>query len=136
MMKKLFPVALLLLFLGLANTVVAQTPAKPAPKQAATVKKMAEEEKINRLILYVASLDGATFIRNGDEHKAKEAAEHLQMKRKKAGSKVKTAREFIDKIASESYLSGEPYKIRMKDGKTYNSKDILLKELNRLEQLK
>jgi uncharacterized protein (DUF2147 family) len=135
-MKKLFPAALTLLFLGFMPVAFAQTPAKPAPKLVAAAKKMPEEEKINRLIKYVSGLEGATFIRNGEEHSAKDAAEHLQLKRRKAGSKVRTAREFIDELASESSLSGKAYQIRMKDGKTYSSREVLMKELNRIEQQK
>ena len=110
--------------------------AKTKTTATAAAYSIPEEEKINLLIKYVAGLQGATFIRNGDEYAAKTAAEHLQMKRKKAGSRIKTAREFIDGLASESYLSGEAYKIRMKDGKTYYSRDVLMKELQRLENTK
>ena len=97
--------------------------------------KLTEEQKINHLIKYVAGLEGASFIRNGDSYSAKDAAEHLQMKRRKAGDRVKTARDFIDGLASESYLSGKAYQIKLKDGKVYNSRDVLMKELTRIERL-
>src|SRR5687768_15291270 len=112
-MKKIVAlITLIMLSLG----AFAQKPAVPNAKPAAApVKKMPEEEKINLLIKYIANLQGATFIRNGDEYPAKDAAEHLQMKRRKAGSRVKTARDFIDGLASESYISGKTYQIRFKD---------------------
>src|SRR5688572_14016207 len=133
-MKKLAFILLLWGCLMTAESTLAQN-TKTAVSKPSTAKNLPEEEKINRLIKYVAGLQGAMFIRNGDEYSAKDAAEHLQMKRKKAGNRVKTAREFIDGLASESYISGEPYKIRMKDGKTYNSRDVLMKELQRIEKI-
>jgi len=138
-MKTRFNLLLALFIFTTISTSLAQSKTKTKTKTTvpahANATKLTEEQKINLLIKYVAGLEGATFIRNGDAHAAKDAAEHLQMKRRKAGSKVKTAREFIDGLASESYLSGEPYQIKMKDGKVYPSRDILLKELARIEKL-
>lgn len=92
-----------------------------------------EEQKIEKLIAYVEKSD-ALFIRNGTEYSAKDAAEHLRMKRKKAGSKVKTAKDFIDLIASKSYMSGEPYKMKFKSGAIINTRDMLYNELRKLEK--
>jgi hypothetical protein len=91
-----------------------------------------EEEKINKLILYIEK-SNAVFIRNGNEYEAKEAAEHLRMKRKKAGNKVKTAKNFIDLIASKSYMSGEAYKMKFSNGSIINTRDMLYNELRKLE---
>jgi len=128
----------ILLFLAVSfcignSYVQAQAVAKPQHNTQAS-RKLTEQQKIDALIRYVAGLQGATFIRNGSEYAAKDAAEHLELKRKKAGDRVKTARDFIDGLATESYLSGKPYQIRMKDGKTYSSREVLLKELARLEK--
>lgn len=131
-MKKILFLLAFFSFTGSA-TVFAQTSTKSQPTVAGG-RKLNEEQKINALIKYVAGLQGATFIRNGSEYPAKDAADHLEMKRRKAGDRVKTAREFIDGLATESYLSGKPYQIRMKDGKTYSSRDVLMKELTRLEK--
>jgi hypothetical protein len=46
---------------------------------------------------------------------------------------VKTARDFIDKVASASGTSGKPYLIRFKDGRQTKSRDFLLAELRKLE---
>jgi hypothetical protein len=136
-MKRVLILGFVLVSLSLNQDVLAQGKTKAAPKPGtATTKKLSEAEKIDHLINYVKNLQGATFIRNGDEYPAKEAAEHLQMKRRKAGSRVKTAREFIDGLASESYISGEEYQIKMKDGKTYKSRDVLTRELERIEKQK
>ena len=92
--------------------------AGPVAAAAATAPKaMTEEQKIQALIEHVRGLgDRAVMIRNGSEHSAKEAAEHMAAKRKRAGDKVKTAREFITLCAAKSSATGKPYQIRFKDG--------------------
>lgn len=93
-----------------------------------------EAQKIDHLIAYVASLNNAIFIRNGSEHSAREASEHLQMKREKAGKRITTANDFIERVASASSLTGKPYQIRLADGKTYNCETVLKVELKKLEE--
>ncbi|MCA0426345.1 MAG: DUF5329 domain-containing protein [Bacteroidetes bacterium] len=93
---------------------------------------LTEEQKINELINYVEK-SNAMFIRNGSEYASKDAADHLRMKRKKAGSRIKTAREFVNEIASKSSMTGEAYKIRFKNGKELLVKDVLLLELKKIE---
>jgi hypothetical protein len=56
------------------------------------------------------------------------------MKRKKAGNKVKTAKDFIDQIASKSSMSGEAYKMKFKNGSILNTRDILYVELRKIER--
>jgi hypothetical protein len=58
------------------------------------------------------------FIRNDDEHDGKSAAEHLRRKLKSAGDKVKTFDQFIEHIATRSSMSGDPYLVKLGDGKT------------------
>jgi hypothetical protein len=48
-------------------------------------------------------------------------------------SEIKTALDFIDKVATMSGTSGEPYLIRFSDGSEVKSKDFLLAELRKLE---
>ena len=96
-------------------------------------QSISEEQKIEKLINYIEKSE-ALFIRNGTEYPAKEAAEHLRMKRKKAGNKVKTAKDFIDIIASKSYMSGEAYKMKFKNGSTINTRDMLYNELRKIEK--
>jgi hypothetical protein len=57
------------------------------------------------------------------------------MKREKTGNKVKTAKDFIVKVASKSYFSGKPYQIRWQNGKIQNVEGLLLAELERIEIL-
>jgi hypothetical protein len=95
-----------------------------------------EQQKIDFLISVIRNLKGATFIRNGSEHTPQEAADHLQMKREKAGSRLQTAQDFIDKIATKSSLSRERYMIRFANGKMYPCQMVLNNELRKLEDKK
>ena len=97
-------------------------------------QSISEEQKIEKLIKYVEKSD-AIFIRNGSEYPAKEAADHLRMKRKKAGNKVKTAKDFINMIASKSYMSGKAYQMKFKNGATINTRDMLYNELRKIDKL-
>ena len=92
-----------------------------------------EAQKIEALIQAVADLQGAAFLRNGTEHTPKEAAEHLRLKWKNAGGRVKSAPDFIRYCASESSMSRRPYEIRLKGGRTVLARDWLWTELKRME---
>lgn len=91
-----------------------------------------DNQKIDHLITYISKLNDAVFIRNESEHSAKDAAAHLQMKREKAGKRIKTVEDFIVKLASKSSMSGEPYMIRFKNGKEFSCEMVLRLELKRL----
>lgn len=97
------------------------------------VKPLTEEQKIKSLIAAVRELKDATFIRNGDEHDCAAAAEHMQRKWKAGRKQIKTARDFIRLAASASSRSGEPYRIRFKDGTERTSEEFLTAELDKLE---
>lgn len=96
-----------------------------------------EQEKINYLLEEVEKSE-ATFIRNGEEHPARKAKEHLEHKMKMAkkmfwffGPERKiSVKEFIEKIATSSSTTGEIYKIRLKSGETVPTGDWLKKKLN------
>jgi hypothetical protein len=89
-----------------------------------------EKKKIEFLLSSVENLKGAKFIRNGSEYNdGKAAAEHLRMKLKTAGSRVKTADDFIRLCASQSYLTGRPYMIRLSNGKTIKSEEYFREKL-------
>ncbi|HQI81116.1 MAG TPA: DUF5329 family protein, partial [Deltaproteobacteria bacterium] len=83
---------------------------------AAFARDAGEQDRIEFLIYSVENLKGALFIRNGAPHDGKEAADHLRMKLQKAGSRVKTADDFIRLCASASSMTGRPYMIRLPDG--------------------
>ena len=70
---------------------------------------------IDYLLGYIARTD-CRFIRGGKEYGGKEAADHLRSKLSHAGARVQTAEQFIDGLASKSYLTGEPYSIKTNNG--------------------
>jgi hypothetical protein len=94
---------------------------------------MTEEQKIEAMIHSIEVLPGAQFIRNGSTYDGKSAADHLRSKRNYAGSRIKTAEDFIQGIASRSSMSGKPYEVRFADGRTENSEVYFHDELKRLE---
>lgn len=103
----------------------------PLPLEARPA--LTEPEKIERLIQYIGQLQGAVFIRNGTEHTAPDAAEHLRLKLKKAGNRIKTAGEFIELCATRSSRSGEVYRIKFADGTTRPAGEVLREHLRGLE---
>ena len=68
-------------------------------------------EEIDFLLDTVAA-SGCTFIRNGSEHDADAARDHLALKRRRGSRYFDSADEFIERIASKSSWSGKPYRIR------------------------
>ena len=122
------------LVVGLLSAgVAAATPA--AVNSGSSLRKaLTEKQKVDRLLEFIRSLKDATFIRNGSEHNCEDAAKHLQAKWEKHQSKISTAEEFIESLASASGMTGEPYKIRFADGTTVTTKEVLMQELKRLEQ--
>jgi hypothetical protein len=93
-----------------------------------------ERAAIEQLIRHVGSLEGAVFIRNGEEHSPAAAAEHLRRKWEAAGDEIATADAFIDQLASKSSVSGEPYIIRLKDGTETPAGEYLRRRLADFKQ--
>ena len=100
---------------------------------AAASEPANETQKIEALIQNVRDSKDATFIRNGSAYNSKSAAIFLRRKWQANQSAVKTARDFIDKVASFSGTSGKPYLIRFKDGREVHSRDFLLARLKSVE---
>jgi hypothetical protein len=97
---------------------------------AVSAQENIEKKKIEFLLSSVENLKGAVFIRNGSEHSdGKAAAAHLRMKLKTAGGRVKTADDFIRLCASQSFLTGKPYMIRLPNGKTIKSEEYFREKL-------
>lgn len=93
------------------------------------------EAEISHLLDYVEH-SGAKFIRSGKEYSGREGAEHLRSKLQKAGGRVKTADDFIEGIASKSYLTGESYQVKLADGTTKPAGPWLREELARFRKKK
>lgn len=88
--------------------------------------------EVNFLLGYVEG-SGCEFYRNGTWHDSKAAQEHLRDKYKYlvARNLVNTATDFIERAATESSFSGQPYKVRCNDGATVTSNQWLRNELAR-----
>jgi hypothetical protein len=94
----------------------------------------AESEKraIEALIASVSQLSDATFVRNGESYPASTAARFLREKWQSRQSEVRSADEFIDRIASFSSTTSQPYLIRFADGRELSSAEYLRAELAKL----
>ncbi len=101
---------------------------------AAEDKPTTEKQKIEALIKHVEELKDTKFVRNGQEYDGKAAARFLRGKWDANDSKIKTAKDFIEKSASQSSTSGKPYMIKFKDGRETKSGEYLLAELKKLEK--
>jgi hypothetical protein len=84
-----------------------------------------EQRKIEYLIGAIADLQDATFIRNGGEYNAREAADHLRVKLQYAGNRIVTAEDFIVYCATGSSVSGQKYRIKFADGRLVDSAEFL-----------
>ena len=85
----------------------------------------AQSARIEYLIATIESLPNAQFIRNDTSYDGKTAADHLRLKLRNAGSRVRSAEDFIRYCASQSSISGMPYLIRFSDGRVTSSGDYL-----------
>jgi hypothetical protein len=68
--------------------------------------------EIDYLLRFIEKSE-VTFVRAGKEHTSKEAAAHMKDKLSRAGGRVKTGQQFIQHIPSKSYLSGQPYLVKL-----------------------
>jgi len=81
------------------------------------------DEDVQYLLDYIAD-SGCTFVRNAERHDGAEAAAHLRKKYEADKRHIKSAEQFIDRLASASSLSGQPYVVTC-GGKTQTSRDWL-----------
>ncbi|HLU70419.1 MAG TPA: DUF5329 family protein [Fibrobacteria bacterium] len=88
--------------------------------------------EIDSLLAFVGRQQGIAFIRNGTSHTAEEAEAHLRHKLERAGSRVKTAEDFIRYCATRSFITRIPYRVRDRNGHTRLAADVLHEELKRL----
>ena len=96
------------------------------------VPALSESEKIELLIKSFTE-SNAIFIRNDTEYPGAEAASHLRRKWKFAGNQIKTAKDFIEQLASKSSETGKPYQIKSPDGTLVESRAWLLQRLQVIE---
>jgi hypothetical protein len=104
-------------------------PPLATPQQVAQQQAL-EQQKIDYLIASVAGLKNASFIRNGKAYDAPKAAEHMRLKLRFAGSRVKSAEDFIVCCGTGSSVSGKNYTIRFADGHMEDSATFLRHRLS------
>ncbi|MES2100545.1 MAG: DUF5329 domain-containing protein [Pseudomonadota bacterium] len=92
-----------------------------------------EQTRIEKLIRFVETQRDMKFIRNGTEYSCADAGRFLRGKLDAMGKDVTTAREFIERIATKSSMSGKPYEVKFGDGKTMLASQFLSEELKRIE---
>lgn len=80
----------------------------------ATVYADVVEDEINALIDEVAR-SGCQFTRNGSDHNAEDAADHLRLKYRRGKRYASSAENFIDRLASESSWTDKPYMMTCPD---------------------
>ncbi len=100
--------------------------------QQAVKPLLSEPQKIAALLEAIEQ-SGATFVRNGTEYESTKAVEHLRSKLEMAGDRIKTARDFIEGVASKSETSGKPYEMILPDRTRMNTREWLSKRLAELE---
>ena len=86
-----------------------------------------------RYLLGHTSQSEYSFVRLGRVYGGERTAQHLRKKYFQRIKTVHTAQDFIDRVASISTASGQPYLALPGDGKAYRTGDILNYELRRLE---
>jgi hypothetical protein len=92
--------------------------------------------EINFLLGYIEG-SGCGFNRNGTWYDSKTAQTHLREKYKylMAVNRINTTEDFIEKAATESNSSGQPYEVRCNGGARVTSNQWLREELARLRTL-
>ena len=81
------------------------------PAQALEDSAAAEIEGL----LVALGNSGCDFVRNGKVHEAADAEQHLRLKLRRGKAYVSSAEDFIERLASASSWSGEPYSVRCPD---------------------
>ena len=76
-----------------------------------------ERQRIEALIGAVERRTDVTFIRNGRSYSAAAAAQFLRGKWRDREADVCSADDFIAKVASFSSTTGDPYLVRLRDGR-------------------
>jgi hypothetical protein len=91
------------------------------------------QTEVNYLLGYIAG-SGCEFYRNGTWYNSHKAHVHLRDKYKYLVEKnlADTTEHVIERAASESSFSGEPYQIRCRDGVAVSSQQWLREKLAQL----
>jgi membrane-bound lytic murein transglycosylase len=103
-----------------------------APAALADPLPAAEREKIVALIASVEHLQDAVFVRNGKAYGPATAAKFLRGKWEDRAAQIRSAEDFIAKVATRSSTTGKPYLVRYKDGREVATEVFLRDALRRM----
>ncbi|GJM22022.1 MAG: hypothetical protein DHS20C15_19370 [Planctomycetota bacterium] len=81
--------------------------------------------RVDALIARLGSQSDVTFLRNGDTHTAREAADHLRRKFDHAREEIRSVDDFIELCGTRSSMSGEAYAVRLADREERPAADYL-----------
>jgi hypothetical protein len=99
-----------------------------------SVAVRADDPEVEYLLGWIRQSE-CVFVRNGDDHTASEAADHLAMKYRRVIRWIDDADEFIARIASGSSISGKPYMVRCPELPAQTSQAWLTQALTEYRQL-
>lgn len=91
------------------------------------------ESEIDSLLTAIGSSE-CTFIRNGKRHDAEAAEDHLRMKLRRGKRYVTTTETFIERLASSSSMSKQPYFIECPGREVAPTGDWLMQRLAELRK--
>jgi len=88
-----------------------------------------ERQRLETLIGDVAQRADVTFLRNGRAYDAAAAARFLRAKWRNREAEVCSAEDFLGRVASVSSTTGQPYLVRLRDGREMPAADFFRAEL-------
>lgn len=92
-----------------------------------------EDRRIEALLTAVAAQKDAAFIRNGTTYDSATAVKFLRGKWSRQRTEIRTAEDFVVKIATKSSTTGQPYRLKFKDGREVDCADFLRTRLATLK---
>ncbi|MBN1688517.1 MAG: DUF5329 family protein [Candidatus Omnitrophica bacterium] len=98
--------------------------------------RFTEQDKIDYL-LSSTRISGAKFVRNGNQYDGSSAAKFLRWKmlhKQYRNSPIRTADDFVNRVAVRSNKTGRPYEIILPDGRREKTVDVFRSELEALEK--
>lgn len=94
----------------------------------------AEMARIERLLVMLGSRKDMRMVRNGTVHDPETAVTFLRRKLNYYIDDIKTAEDFIDRLATRSSTTGQLYWVRLPDGRDVPAGEFLRVELVRLDK--
>ena len=110
-----------------------EAPAFQKLTAASPGSREAELAKIEYLLERIGN-SPYNFIRNGSRYQGKRAEVHLRWKYLRSREQIKTAEDFIQRVATRSKISGEAYEVILPDKTHHPLREFLSEEIHLLNQ--